>query len=229
MKKEPITLGIADDNAIFITAFKRILDRFADIKLVLEANTIPELLKKLRRVQPRFLLLDYSMPDNNFSQMMAQLEPFRSRTEILVVTAYEDFSILDNSFNHGVKAFLPKSHIEEEFPLAIASLSCNTPYTNRWMGDALTQRYYRDQLNEQIPYHTLSDQDIQLLNLMAQDLSSVEIAQVMSQSKRTVDNYKKRLRKKVKVTNNEDLLIYAQSRGLIFPVPENQEKGSKKS
>ena len=64
-------------------------------------------------------------------------------------------------------------------------------------------------------HETLSDQEFEVLRLVARGMSSVQIAELMHVSIATLHTYRRRIRDKIGARNNADMIRYAFKHGLV--------------
>jgi len=118
-----LRLLVADDEELARAAIRKMVDSFfGDFHEVMEAERGDEVVETARRLRPHVVLLDVRMPGLNGLDAAAQMLAANPDTRIVVVTAYDRFSLAQRAVNLGLDGYLLKPLIEEEFRRTIAEV-----------------------------------------------------------------------------------------------------------
>jgi two-component system response regulator YesN len=118
-----LRLLVADDEELARAAIRKMIDSFFDdFGEIVEATRGDEVVEKARRLRPHFVLLDVRMPGLNGLDAAAQILTTRPDTRIVVITAYDRFTLAQRAVNLGLDGYLLKPVIEEEFRRSVAEV-----------------------------------------------------------------------------------------------------------
>lgn len=118
-----LRLLVADDEELARGAIRKMVDSFFDnFGEVVEAARGDEVVETARGFRPHLVLLDVRMPGLNGLDAAAQMLATNPDTRIVVVTAYDRFSLAQRAVNLGLDGYLLKPVIEEEFHRTIAEV-----------------------------------------------------------------------------------------------------------
>ena len=129
--------------------------------------------------------------------------------KILVVSMYGDEQYYNSVIENGVKGFILKDAENTELRAAVTAILNGKTYFSQ----ELLLKLIRNRKNsEQI---ALTQRERQVLELICQGFSSVEIAQKLFLSERTVDNHRANLLDKTGCRNSLSLVLYAFRNNLV--------------
>ncbi|HEU4573775.1 MAG TPA: response regulator transcription factor [Chitinophagaceae bacterium] len=209
-----IRLAIIDDHAVVIDGLKSMLGTFPEIEVVYTTQSGKELLQNLYTVLPDVLLLDIQMPEIDGIDLCKQVIKLRSDTKIIAFSSFDDSNYVKQIFRAGAKGYLLKNSAKQIIVHAIQSVMQGEEF----MDDAIKQIL----LQESITGHRrsifdvpLTKREIEILKLIAEGLSSQEIANKLFISLRTVETHRLNINQKLDVKNTAGLVKEAIKRGLI--------------
>jgi DNA-binding NarL/FixJ family response regulator len=106
--------------------------------------------------------------------------------------------------NAGADGFLSKLAEEGEIKIAIQDMLENGSYMNRSLKDKIVQAYlHKEPVN---PLQKLSEQEMQVMQLLVKGLGNLEICNQLNLKPTTVTTYKNRLFEKLSVKNLPELI-----------------------
>jgi len=118
-----LRLLVADDEDLARAAIRKMVGSFFDdFCEIVEAARGDEVVETARRLRPHLVLLDVRMPGLNGLDAAAQILTTSPDTRIIVVTAYDRFSLAQRAVNLGLDGYLLKPVIEEEFRRTVAEV-----------------------------------------------------------------------------------------------------------
>jgi DNA-binding NarL/FixJ family response regulator len=200
---------IADDHTLFRQGLKLILEDIVNIEVIADVANGKLLIEKSRELKPELIIMDINMPLINgieASRILLQESP---DLKILVVSMYGDEQYYNSVIENGVKGFILKDAENTELRAAVNSILNGKTYFSQ----ELLLKLIRNRKNsDQIP---LTQRERQILELICQGFSSVEIAQKLFLSERTVDNHRANLLDKTGCRNSLSLVLYAFRNNLV--------------
>lgn len=214
---EKIKIAIADDYAIFREGLKVGLKPDRNLQVVLEAGNGIELLAGLEKQPVDVILMDLKMP---LMDGMEATREVRSRFEsikVLTVTMYDDDKFIIHLMESGANGYLLKNTEPEEIRKAIYSVHENGYYFNDIVNRALLKKLVikgnmKPSFNQQIE---LTERDVEVLKLICNEKTAVEIGQEIFLSPRSVEGIRQRLIEKIGVRNTAGLVMYAVKNGIV--------------
>ena len=126
----------------------------------------------------------------------------------VVVSMLNVYSIIKDLYKTGISSFLTKNSSKEELIEAIKKAYNNEKYYSSEIAQLLLERD-----NETI--NTLNSREIKVIQFICEGFSNKEIGINMKMSEKTIEGYKTKIFKKLKVFNNIGIYCFAQKNGLI--------------
>ena len=121
---KPYRIVLADTNASFRYALKRILMQNAVLTVVDEAGGTLELLDLLRlsETAPELLIVDMFMPDFDGIQTVRQIKKTYPKTKVLIMSTHKEKEYYQEAFSSGAEGYLLKQDVDMEIITAIEKI-----------------------------------------------------------------------------------------------------------
>lgn len=215
-----IRVVIADDHKIIRVGLRGMLEREQDIVVTAEAEDADEIFKVLADNEADVVLMDIDLGESdgiNTTRKIKELYPF---LQVLGLTMHEEPDYIIKMLEAGASGYLLKNAGREELLTAIHTVAKGDSYFSQKVSATLLQAITRQRekpANDKktIPGSPLTDREIEVLRLIAQENSNGEIAEKLFISIRTVDTHRRNLLEKLQVKNTVGLVKYAIEKGLI--------------
>ena len=204
-----ISLIIVDDHDIIHSGIKSILKDEPDYKVAAEAKTAEEGLTKVEKLKPEILLLDISMPKKSGLDIIAQIHRVSPKTKILIITVHKANAYLMNALSAGVNGYIYKENAAEELLPALRKIAAGGTYLTSSVSSYLVDKAVKKTGKKESEETLLTSREEDILRLVAEGKSAKEIAKLAFISRRTVENYKNTLLKKLGLHKTSDLIKYA--------------------
>ncbi len=209
-----IEILLADDHAIVRGGLRRIVEESGDIAVVAEAADGREALAQIRKKPPDVAVLDISMPGLDGLEVLSQLQSYFPDLPVLILTMHEEEQYVVRALETGARGYVTKQSAPEKLVDAIRKVHAGSRYVTDAIAELLAMRLARGKKGED-PLDTLSARELQVLRRLAQGYTNREIADAYHLSIKTVDTYRFRLLKKLKLRNNADISRFAIQHHLI--------------
>jgi DNA-binding NarL/FixJ family response regulator len=183
----------ADDHPLLRKGVSDLLRETEGLQWVGSASDGREALEKIRAIQPDVAILDIEMPHLSGLEVAQRLIQEGSKTAFILLTLFKDESFFRNALASGIMGYLLKESSETEIIDAIRSVYRGRPYVNPGLTHLLINP---DQKKNQL-LAQLSEQEINILKLIAQQKTSSEIANMLFISPKTVANHRSNISKKL--------------------------------
>ena len=208
---------LADDHTILRTGLRFMLASEEDLEIVGEASTGTETLKQSEILQPDLILLDLSMPSMGGLDVLPSLRRIAPASKILVLTMHDDKHYLHQALQGGASGYVLKKAADTELITAIRAVLIGEIYVHHSMMRFLLDDVlpHKNHIGQTDLWESLSDREQEVLRLVALGYTSLEIAEQLALSAKTVETYRARGMEKLGLRNRAALVHFALSRGLI--------------
>ena len=213
-----IKIMIVEDHVIFREGLKRVLSEMKGIELVGEAENGAVFLDLLKKTVPDIVLMDIKMPVMDGVEATERALKLYPRLKILVLSMGGEEEFLYSMVLKGVSGYLLKTTTMGNLEKAILRIMEGQQYYSAELNGLLAKKIRQFSTSE-IPNFT--KKEIEVLKLLCKGFSTIEIADDLCLSKRTVEGYRAKLLEKTGTSNTINLVLYAIRYKLV--VLEGQE------
>ena len=200
-----VRILIIDDHPLVIDGIKTMLKDETYFHIEAAAKTGKEALSYLDGSSPDIILLDINLPDTD-GLKLCELIRARSKTvKIIGLTYVNEAGIITQLIKRGANGYLLKNMEREELILAMNQVMDGIIYLSKAANEKIIQQLQPYDLSRKnIPAFTRREKEI--LALLAEGLTSQEIAARLFLSNYTVDTHRKNMLQKFNVHNTTALL-----------------------
>jgi DNA-binding NarL/FixJ family response regulator len=202
-----IRLLLADDHAVIREGLKRILEEHADLKVVAEAGSGDELLAVVSGSSADVLVLDISMPGPGVFALLKRLRAEHPRLRCVVLTVHPAAQYAVRILRAGGAGFLSKEQSPDLLVDAIRKVHSGGVYLSPSVAEQLAANVANPHAGE--AHEALSDRELDVLVRICRGQSIKAIAADLSLSPKTVSTYHSRIRRKLGLQSDADLIRYA--------------------
>lgn len=212
---DAIRVMVVDDHPVVRQGLRSLLTQYDGIEVVGEAEDGPTALRMIGEVSPDVVLLDVRLANQNGLDFVQQLRRAEPRGRIVVLTSHDDRAYLLKAAHSGVHGYLLKSASAEVLVEAIHAVSSGERRLSPTVaGKALEQL---EELSQQYVQAEsgLSDQELQMLKLLAKGASTREMSNALYLSDRTIKRKIQEILTKLDAANRAQAVAEAFKRGLL--------------
>jgi DNA-binding NarL/FixJ family response regulator len=216
----PIKVAIADDHLLIISSIENTINAVEDMELCGKYTSGGELIKGLEQSKPDVLLLDYHLPDQNGGQLARNITYHYPEIKILALTGFDKPDLVTEMLESGCMGYLLKTTANTAILIeAINRIYDGHMYIDKSIRDKYVSSIHRNihgnNLAEIDTKPKLTNREIEILQGIATELSSQEIADKLSISRRTVENHRNSIMIKLGAKNAVGLIKFAIELKLI--------------
>ena len=208
-----ISILIADDHDVIRAGIKNILKDHFEYKVIGEAVNGEEVLEKTSNLEPEILLLDISMPKKSGIDIASQIQIISPKTKTIIITVHKSNVYIMKALKSGVKGYLNKENAAEELLPALSSVVAGGMYLTSSISSYLVEKILNK--SEEKEETLLTEREGEILRLVAEGKSAKEISEIVFISRRTVENYKNTILKKLGLHKTSELIKYAIKRKIV--------------
>src|SRR5665647_1766934 len=148
-----IRILIADDHAIVRHGLKQIVEESGEMRVVAEADSGIDALRKIREIACDVVLLDISMPDMSGIDVLKQIHAERPQLPILILSIYSEDQYAMRLIKAGASGYMTKETAPPEVVKALLRVSGGKKYISPVVAEILANEIDTDEekLPHQIP------------------------------------------------------------------------------
>jgi len=212
-----IRLLLVDDHQIVRAGLRMLFSAEADMTIVGEAESGAEALVAVQALQPDVVIMDVAMPGMNGIEATRRIKEISPSTVILALTMHEDEQYFFEMLNAGAAGYIPKRAAPDDLISAIRVVNEGNVFLHATLAKFLMNEVVGRSAQSPTASENdeLTSRELEVLTLIAEGLTSREIAQRLVISHKTVDRHRENIMAKLDLHSRVDLVKYAIERGLI--------------
>jgi DNA-binding NarL/FixJ family response regulator len=210
----PVTVMLADDHAVVRDGLRALLEGGHDLQVIGVAGNGREAVAEAQRLRPDIVIMDIAMPELDGVEATRRIVEKCPETRVLILSMYLSAEHIHRALQAGAQGYVLKESAGEEVVEAIRALRAGKRYLSHRITETVIDDYLRDGSNLS-PLDSLSLRERDVLQLVVEGRTNALIAQSLSLSPKTVETYRARIMKKLKVHDTVELVKFAMRHGLI--------------
>ena len=196
-----------DDHAIFRQGVKQILAQYDRQVKIGEAATAEAAMQLARETRWDAVILDLSLPDRSGLQVLTELKREQPELPVIVLSMHAEDEYAVRALRIGASGYVTKESAPEELVAALQKVMRGGRYMTPALAEKIAFSYASPATTEK-PHHSLSERELEVLQLIGAGKSLKEIAAMLSLSVKSVGTYRARVLEKMAMSTNADLIRY---------------------
>lgn len=214
-RKTEARILLADDHQLFREALRVMLEKEPAIQVVAETGDGLAVVGLAQECLPDVVCLDISMPGMNGIETTRRLRASCPTTHVIGLSAFSDHCYIAEMLDAGASGYITKAAAGEQLLQAIGSVLRGQKYlcpdATTAMSRTLTAR---SESPTDVPAGSLGARERQVLQLVAEGHTSVQIASRLQMAPSTVEVHRRNIMRKLDLHSVADLTKYAIRNGL---------------
>jgi DNA-binding NarL/FixJ family response regulator len=206
-----IRVLIADDHPIFRQGLRLIIEAQGELTVVAEASDGEEALERLQNGDISVAVLDVTMPVKDGFAVAREARELRLAAALVLLTMHKDEHYLNAALDVGVRGYVLKDNAATEIVDCVRAVAAGGEYISPTLSSLLIRRRTRAaKLAEQKPaLEQLTPAERRILKLVADGLTSHEIAGQLGIGVRTVEHHRNNVAVKLELRGSHALTKFA--------------------
>lgn len=205
------TVLIADDHPIFRTGLRDVIALDGSLSLVAEAGDGAQTWRLIQQFKPDVAVLDLDMPEFNGLQVARKVRESKLKTALIILTMYKEARAFNEAIDAGILGYVLKENAADDLLECIRSVLHGKAFISPSLSSILLGRgaQARNLLSEKQELRNLTATERRILALIAENLTSKEIAERVGISMHTVENHRANICRKLDLRGSHSLLKFA--------------------
>jgi len=220
-----IRVVLVDDHDVIRTGLRTFLETQENIIVVGEANNGIDAVTITLATRPDVVVMDISMPEIDGMEATRRLKAKCPNCQVLALTVHKDKQYLFEMLRAGATGYVTKQAAADELVSAIRAVSMGQVYLQPTLARFLLEDYQRLESqntrddtrtpSDDTSLEVLSKRERQVLELVAEGLTSPKIGETLDISPKTVSRHRERIMNKLNLHSSTALVKFALRTGLI--------------
>lgn len=209
--KNNITIVIAEDHPVFRRGLAMMISTDSQLNVLADAGSGDEAIELIKEHKPDVAILDVNMPVKTGFDVVRELQSFDLATWFVLLTMHKDEGLFNTALDLGVKGYLLKESAVEEIIAGIKAVAAGENFISPQLATFLFNRGRRSAnlVKQQPSINDLTPTERRVLDLIAEEKTSREIAADLYISHRTVERHRENICTKLDIHGSNVLLKFA--------------------
>jgi len=206
---------LVDDHEVVLLGLKSLLERHHGFEVVAEASTAREAVEKCVAYKPDVVVMDIRLPGGSGIEACQEITQRLPDTKVIMLTSYAEDEMLFSAIRAGAAGYVLKQIGGQDLVRAIETVGRGEAL----LDSAVTKRVFAEMRKvareeEASAFSELTQQEMHVLQLVAEGKTNREIAQALFLGEGTVRNYVSSILSKLNVANRAEAAAYAVAHNL---------------
>lgn len=172
-------------------------------------------IQKILKKDFDIVLIDYQLPGMPGAETLQRIRSYKKDLKVLALSNHDEFSYVKSMINEGANGYILKNIEPSQLIHAIQSVLAGTPYYSNEVALKLIDSAKNSDKSVNALRNGLTKRQLEILKMIAQEMTNDEIAKALRISKRTVDTHRQNLINKLDVKNTAGLIKAAYALNLL--------------
>lgn len=213
-----IRILITDDHGVIRAGLRALLANEPNTQVVGEAATGEEAIRLTGERTPDIVLMDVGLQGMDGIETTRELKRLYPQVQVLILSVYEDGSLLQEAIKAGASGYMIKRAAEEDLMAAIQAVSRGDMYIHPGITRLLVKNLSSTPSTpapEKGALHTLTPRELEVMRYIIRGFTNRQIAEALSISTRTVEGHRASVFGKLALKNRVELVEFAEKNGLM--------------
>jgi len=203
-----LRVTLVDDHEVVRKGLRSLLDAQEGIKVVGEASSVEEGVRRVGYDSPDVVVMDVRLPDGSGVEACREIKSQWPETRVLMLTSFADEEALFASVLAGASGYVLKQIKGADLVESIRKVGRGESLLDPGMVERVFRKIRGEEADDPL-LSRLSGQERKILDLIAEGLTNREIAERMFLAEKTVKNYVSNLLAKLGMSRRAEAAAYA--------------------
>ena len=212
---EPIRILLVDDHKIVRQGVRAFFDAQEGIEVIGEAGSGAAAVKMIEEHVPDVVLMDLIMPGIDGVEATRLAKNISPRTQIVVLTSYHEDEHIFPALQAGALSYILKDVAMDELAEAVFKASRGEATLHPQVASRVIQELHGRKKDENTLVVDLTKREMEILKVIAQGMTNIEIAEKFVISKYTVKGHVSNILSKLHLADRTQAAVYAWQQGVV--------------
>ncbi|MGZ5585009.1 MAG: response regulator [Usitatibacter sp.] len=208
-----IRVLIADDHGVVAEGLRYLIQAQADMEVIACVENGREAVRRALETHPDVVLMDNAMPELNGTEATHLIRERQPESRVIMLSMYSDPVHVCRALQAGATGYVVKKSAAKEVVDAIRAVNGGRRYLSKALAEGVIDQFVTGSASQD-PVDRLSSRERQVLQMLAEGRSVVEIAAKLSLSPKTVETYRARMMDKLDIHDLASLVKFAIQHGI---------------
>ena len=199
---------IVDDHPMMREGLRTLISRERDLIVCGEAETASQALDAVAKLKPDLVLADITLPGPNGIELIKDICALQQGMLILVISMHDESLYAERVLRAGARGYIMKQESGPTMMQAIRQVLAKRIYLSDKMSARILE-YVVGKRTEASPIKRLSDREWEVFQLIGRGRSTVQIAEELHLSPKTVEAHRAHVKEKLDLRTMTELVSFA--------------------
>ncbi len=204
------TIVIIEDNPDISAGFELLINATENYRIVQRFDNCEDAIEEIKTLKPDIVLMDIDLPGINGIEGTAIIKRLLPRTEIIIITVFENSERVFGALCAGASGYLTKNNGYKELIKSLDDVTKGGAPMSANIARMIVKSFNKDLRN-----NPLSKQETKILSFLAEGKSYKSIAMSLEVSLDTIKFHIKNIYIKLQVNNKEDAISLGKKHNYI--------------
>ena len=208
IKKSPKVL-ILDDHPIVRQGLTQLLRQQAGLEVCGEASNSEQAFQAIEAEKPDVVIVDVSLEGPNGIEFIKAAKEQYPNLLFLVHSMHDETLYAERALRAGARGYIMKQESPDKVISAIRRILGGQIYMSDSMTERMLEQRYNGVSDGLLPMEALSDRELEVFQLIGRGETTNRIAKLLHRSIKTVETYRARIKEKLNLKDNMQLIRHA--------------------
>ncbi|EDY16636.1 two component transcriptional regulator, LuxR family [Chthoniobacter flavus Ellin428] len=210
-ESRPWKVLLVDDHPVVRDGLAQRIALEPDLSVCAACESVSRALREVTVHHPDLAVVDLSLPSGHGLDLIKEIHARYPEVRLLVFSMHDEQTYGERALLSGAQGYVMKDESPDEVLAAIRKvlsgrISISAHLSARLAEAAASTRGTRAR---KLPMDRLSNRELEVLEWMGQGKSVKAIAQRLERSAKTIETYRQRLKEKLNIESNSELIAHA--------------------
>ncbi len=211
----PVRIFLVEDHGLVRAGIRALLEKIEGVTIAGDAAEGREALERIDKHRPDIVLMDISMPGLNGLQAAEQMLQRHPQLRIVFLSMHTEGEYVLAALRAGASGYLIKDSCLQELELAIRSVVRGEVFISPAVSKHVVDSLRNPEAMPASPLERLTRRQKEILQLIAEGMTTKEIAVRLNVSVKTVDTHRTQLMERLDIHDVAGLVRFAVAHGLV--------------
>jgi len=209
---------IADDHELIRRGVRNLIALREGWEVVGEACNGVDAVAKAHHLRPDVAIIDFSMPKMDGPAAASQIAQLSPNTSVVVLTMHDSDHVIRDVLRSGARGFVLKTDADQDLIEAVEAVSQKRHFFAKRVADVVLEGYLTGRMSlaqSRDDKEKLTAREREIVCLLADGVSSKQIATRLNISVRTVESHRIHINRKLGFGSVAELVRYAIRHGMV--------------
>ncbi len=201
---------VVDDHPVVIRGLEDLISREPDLMVCGCADSAPLALEQLRSLHPDLAIVDITLRGTNGIELVKLMKAERPKLPILVLSMHDESLYAVRALKAGALGYLMKSEAVQHVISGIRRVLEGRIFVSPRFSEQLIYKAVQSiESGSSSPIDTLSDRELEVLELLGKAYSTRSIAKMLNLSIKTIETHRGHIKEKLGFKDATEMVRFA--------------------